>query len=105
MSGGLPLFDQPFAGSDYDDERDRPRLAGQLLRVFNCMKDGAWRTLDEIHELTGDPHASVSAQLRHLRKERFGKHTIDKRHRGEPAHGLYEYRLTVAAGWRTRGWV
>ncbi|KKL56177.1 hypothetical protein LCGC14_2247980, partial [marine sediment metagenome] len=36
-------------------------------------------TLCEIEDLTGDPPASISAQLRHLRKERFGAHTVERR--------------------------
>lgn len=87
------LWDQSFAGSDYDDARDRPRLSGQLERVFNAMRDGQWRTLRKLAELTGDPEASVSAQLRHLRKPKFGGHTVRKEHVG---NGLYRYRLIVA---------
>jgi len=56
------------------------------------MKDGTWRTLAEISETTGDPPASVSAQLRHLRKPRFGGYTVDRRHMGG---GLYQYRLVL----------
>ena len=41
---------------------------------------------------TGDPPESVSAQLRHLRKERFGSHTVEKKYLGD---GLYVYRLIV----------
>ena len=84
--------DAHFNGSDYDDSRDRSRLSGQIRRVFNVMCDGRWRTLESISKATGDPPASVSAQLRHLRKERFGSHTIDKDHLGS---GLYCYRLVV----------
>ena len=79
-----------FDGADYDDKRDRERLTGQIQRVFRCMSDGRWRTLDQIRQITGDPAASISAQLRHLRKEKFGGHTVEKRHKGS---GLYEYRL------------
>jgi len=57
------------------------------------MSDGDWRTLSEIGEATGDPVASVSAQLRHLRKRRFGAYIVDKRSRGDRALGLFEYRV------------
>lgn len=90
----LNLSNARFSGPDYDPKKDNARLTGQLLRIFNCMKDGIWRTLFEIEEITGDPQASISAQLRHLRKERFGSHTIEKRRRGDDLHGLWEYRLT-----------
>lgn len=79
-----------FAGSDYEPARDDVRLTGQLLRVFECVKDGRWRTLAEIAAATGDPPASVSAQLRHLRKDRFGGHDVRKEHVGG---GLFRYRL------------
>lgn len=79
-----------FNGPDYDPELDNKRLTGQIKRVFNCMKDGVWRTLSEIETITGDPQASISAQLRHLRKERFGLHTVEKENKGG---GLFKYRL------------
>lgn len=82
-----------FNGSDYDRQHDDVRLTGQILRVFSFMQDSSWATLDEIARSTGDPHASISAQLRHLRKERFGSHIVEKRSRGERINGLYEYRL------------
>ena len=81
-----------FNGSDYNPTRDDVRLTGQLLRVWNVVSDGNWYTLEQISKLTGDPSPSVSAQLRHLRKKRFGKHTIEKIHIGS---GLYKYRLLV----------
>jgi hypothetical protein len=79
-----------FNGDDYQPARDNPRLRGQLLRVWTQVKDGRWQTLRSIADATGDPEASVSAQLRHLRKERFGGYEIEKRHVRD---GLYEYRL------------
>ena len=81
-----------FQGSDYDHARDSKRLTGQLQKVYDCMKDAQWRTLDKIATATGAPHASVSAQLRNLRKIPFGAHTIEKRH---VEGGLFEYRLVV----------
>lgn len=97
------LFDVPeiirrFNGPVYNPAVDNKRLTGQLLRVYGCMKDARWRTLDEIAAATGDPHASISAQLRHLRKERFGSHTVNKRARGEREHGLFEYQLVISEG-------
>ena len=81
-----------FDGSDYVPERDNPRLKGQLLRIWQEVKDGRWKTLRSIAMATGDPEASVSAQLRHLRKERFGGFEVDKRH---VKQGLFEYRLVI----------
>lgn len=79
-----------FVGSDYSPERDQSRLSAQHERIRELMLDGAWRTLGEIARITGDPEASVSAQLRHLRKEEFGSHTVNKRH---ISRGLYEYQV------------
>lgn len=87
----LPLKPR-FNGPDYIPERDDRRLTGQILRVANCMKDGRWRTLSEIEALTGDPAASISAQLRHLRKKRFGSHTVNKDYLG---FGLWTYQLVL----------
>jgi len=95
----LPLFDplgEPkkprFDGPAYDHQRDAARLTAQQQRIFALMKDGQWRTLKWIAEETHAPEASVSAQLRHLRKARFGGHTVEREHRG---HGLFLYRLIV----------
>jgi hypothetical protein len=82
----MPRFD----GDDYQPARDDPRLTSQLGRIKTLMLDGRWRTLPEIESETGDPPASISAQLRHLRKKRFGSHTVERRY---IADGLYEYRL------------
>ena len=88
-----------FNGPDYNPKLDCNRLKKQLGRVFEVMRDGVWRTLFEINTAiraqfgNDDPEASISAQLRHLRKPRFGAYTIERRRRGEPGNGLFEYRL------------
>lgn len=81
-----------FNGPEYDAKRDGDRLWVQHRRIFALMRDGIWRTLQEIADHTGDPTPSVSAQLRHLRKKRFGAHTVERQHVGR---GLYEYRLIL----------
>ena len=90
-----PDFNQPFDGSDIVPEVDQPRLSGQLLKLFNLMKDGKFRTLSEIQRLTGIGQASASAQLRNLRKDRFGGHTVLKQRRGDDNDGLFEYQLAL----------
>lgn len=84
-----------FNGPAYVPEIDDARLTGQIKRIFDCMADGKWRTLAEIQMITGDPQASISAQLRHLRKLRFGKHEVNRRARGDRSYGLFEYQLVV----------
>lgn len=81
-----------FDGAGYDARRDNQRLASQLERVFDVMRDGKYRSLDRIAREANAPAASVSAQLRHLRKPRFGGHTVNKSYQGD---GLYLYQLIV----------
>ncbi len=81
-----------FSGAGAGTMEDQERLSGQLKRIKNLMKDGRWRTFQEIHEVTGEPIASISAQLRNLRKLGMGGHQVDRQHLGR---GLYEYRLTL----------
>ena len=82
-----------FDGSEYSPELDQVRLTGQIKRIYDLMIDGRWRTLGEIAIETHDPEASISAQLRHLRKARFGAHKVEKRRRGDEKQGLFEYKL------------
>jgi hypothetical protein len=91
----LRIKELRFNGADYVPNRDDPRLAKQIYRVWDAMYDGRWKTLQEISFITGDPEASISAQLRHLRKPRFGSHTIEREH---IKHGLYQYRLIKNLG-------
>ena len=83
-----------FNGSDYGPEHDDKRLGKQHERIRNFMLAGGWWSFAEIAQWTGDPQASVSAQLRHLRKPRFGSYVVEKRSSGERKDGLFEYRLT-----------
>ena len=81
-----------FYGSDLTPADD-DRLRGQQLRIWHVMWDGAPRTLGTIARLTGDPEASISAQLRHLRKAGY---TVTKAHLGQ---GLFEYRVRAPGLW------
>ncbi len=82
-----------FDGPDYTPHLDQSRLTGQMARIIGVMADGQWRTLGELEHAAHAPQASISAQLRHLRKPRFGSYRVDKRRRGEASNGLYEYRV------------
>jgi hypothetical protein len=89
----LPLLGyMRFNGADYKPNRDDGRLGAQIQKIFTLMQDGIWRTLPQIETQTGYPQASISAQLRHLRKERFGGHIVERRY---IENGLYEYCLIV----------
>ena len=103
MTNQLPLFETAldsspqFSGSTYKPEFDQSRLTGQMQRVFELMRDGQWRTLQEIRiESTGnDSEAAISARLRDFRKAQFGGHAVERRRRGESERGLFEYRVVT----------
>jgi hypothetical protein len=106
----MSLFDQipspdpaRFDGAVYDPKQDDERLSGQIERVYHAMSDGEWRTLHVISLLTMDPPASISAQLRHLRKERFGAYLVEKRLVDPAMPGLWEYRLGAKGAGRMAG--
>ena len=86
----LNLRNAVFNGPDCDPGRDDERLTSQSIRIFDLMIDGQWRTLRQIANVTGDPESSVSAQLRHLRKPRFGGHVVKRKH---IKNGLNQYQL------------
>jgi hypothetical protein len=91
----LELENVKFDGSDVDSEKDNLRLAGQLKVIYDLVKDGKYRTLREIEDETNYPQSSISAQLRNLRKERYGSFNIEKRSRGDRENGLFEYRIVI----------
>lgn len=76
--------------------RQRDVLCDVMLSAGQCE---TWLTLHELGRLTGYGEASVSAQLRHLRKPEFGSYVVEKRQRsmGSTVRGesgpLWEYRL------------
>ena len=82
-------------GFTYSAKDDKKRLKSQFSKVKRLMRDGKWRTLTEIQQAVGGSEPSISARLRDLRKSRHGTNLVDKRRRGVPETGLYEYRLTV----------
>lgn len=82
-----------FDGAAYVEEFDYSRLKGQMLKIWELMKGGAWYTLQEISQHTNAPEASASAQLRNFRKDKFGGHTVERRRRGDRTSGLFEYKL------------
>jgi DNA-binding transcriptional regulator GbsR (MarR family) len=82
-------------GPAYDAQQDFERLTKQMDRIREVMLMASaankWMTLGEIEQVTRYPQASISAQLRHLRKESFGAYIVKKRRR-EPAYkGIWEY--------------
>lgn len=83
--------------------RVRLRTQREVLRdvMLSANECGAWLTLGELAAMTRYPAASISAQLRHLKKPRFGNFELEKQMRDKSdlysgnAHGaVWEYRLT-----------
>lgn len=64
----------------------RPRTQREQIRDF-MIEQKEWLSLLRIAYATGFGEASVSAQLRHLRK---AGRLLEKRYRGD---GVWEYRL------------
>ena len=77
-------------GPAYVKQLDESRVLDQMGRVKFYMQRVGWRSLAEIAREVEAPEASVSAQLRHLRKPRFGGYVVEKRRR---TVGTWEYRL------------
>src|SRR6266849_9715373 len=77
--------------------RQRDVLCDVMLSARQCE---TWLTLDELAKLTHYPPASISAQLRHLRKPQYGAFLVEKRPRtvrtilrGEDFGTIWEYQL------------
>jgi hypothetical protein len=74
----------------------------EILRdvMLAAGKYGAWMTLRELARLTRYGEASISAQLRHLRRAACGGYALEKRVRHAEVVGseehfvVWEYRLT-----------
>ena len=74
----------------------------EILRdvMLTAGNYGAWMTLRELARLTRYGEASISAQLRHLRRAECGGYVLEKRVREAEVVGseehfvVWEYRLT-----------
>ena len=88
---------------EYDARRLRSQrdvIRDVMLAAADCA---TWLTLAELRALTRFGEASISAQLRHLRKPEHGAYEVVKRHRDEglPEHPgldrrgecLWEYQI------------
>lgn len=67
------------SGSSADE--DETQLAAIRELMQRAFARGVWLTLGEIAEVTEFAEASISAQLRHLRKPHHGGHRVEKRRR------------------------
>ena len=78
-------------GPAYDESKDGKRIKKQheVIRDF-LLQHRSWFTLAELRGLLQYPEASISAQLRHLRKPKFGSYRVEKQRRHG---GTWEYKL------------
>ena len=69
------------AGNDSVTRSNERTLQRDVLRdvMLSAGECDAWLTLEELASMTSYPPASISAQLRHLRKTRHGGYRLDKR--------------------------
>ena len=86
-----------FNGPVYLSELDFRRLKTQFDDILHLMQTSSekvnqWWTLREIADVFGYGEASISAQLRNMRKPEYGFKVL-KRRRGDPMQGLWEYQL------------
>ncbi|MGB2589808.1 MAG: hypothetical protein WAJ96_04100 [Candidatus Acidiferrum sp.] len=77
--------------------KQREVIRDVMLSAGQCA---TWLTLDELAKLTLYPPASISAQLRHLRKPRYGAfdvvkrcRTVDKAMRADGFGAVWEYSV------------
>jgi hypothetical protein len=87
------------------------RTQREVLRdvMLTAAKYEAWLTLKELARFTRYGEASISAQLRHLRKARYGGFMIAKRQRAAAMRGvidepgvIWEYRMAAPVVVRRR---
>lgn len=85
--------ENPINTPTYEARFDYERLKGQMKAIYFLMKDASWWTLDELHLQVAGTETGISASLRSFRKKQYGAHTVNRRRRGDPKRGLWEYQL------------
>ena len=81
-----------FDGWHFDAKKDQERLTKQMRGIYKVLKEAkVWLTVSEIEEETGYAQPSISAQLRNMRKEKFG--SLDVRGRYREGTRIFEYKL------------
>ncbi|HEV2101671.1 MAG TPA: hypothetical protein VGR58_02730 [Candidatus Acidoferrum sp.] len=84
----------PAGESEWMFRPGRPQRETLLMVLRIAAQYETWVTLAELAAKTKFPPASISAQLRHLRKAQYGGWSIEKRRREWVTEELvWEYRL------------
>ncbi len=98
-----PRERDPALGRLRRAQRRAARLRTQMQVIRDVMLSASecdtWLTLHEIAALTRYGEASISAQLRHLRKPRFGGHRVEKRRRDSISLTTGEGAAREASPW------
>jgi hypothetical protein len=71
--------------------KEEQSRATKVYLTKRLMKDGRWRTLEEVAAWIDCSEAGASARLRDLRKKKYGAGTVDKRLRNDDGR-VWEYR-------------
>ena len=105
---GVRAVEEPATkaqAAESSGDEDETQLAAIRELMQRASARGAWLTLGEIAEVTEFAEASISAQLRHLRKPHHGRHRVEKRrrraaaaaaeeiHEGRRGPVIWEYRV------------
>jgi hypothetical protein len=93
-----PAYSEPL-----DGERIHTQFTILLIYMLAEGRADRWHSLAEIetyykklHPFARPcPQASISAQLRHMRKPQFGSYILEKRRRPSLSVGTWEYKLSV----------
>ncbi len=75
---------------DFMTDIETTRLLPQRERIFECMSDGNYWTLQSIAHRVGASEAGVSARLRDFRKAEWGSHTVMKKQKYPSNQWLYQ---------------
>ena len=101
--------------NQFPNDEGETQLAAIRELMARARARGVWLSLGEIAEATEFGEASISAQLRHLRKAHHGGFRVEKRRRGEPRRHattrkirdsgrgpiIWEYRVLPPSAGRT----
>ena len=99
VTAALPRFDGETFEPNLDGERQENQLEGvRRAMIVAARRIDAWLTIGELRAAAGGSEAGISARIRDLRKARFGGNVIERRRRGDPKRGLFEYRLIERSG-------
>lgn len=67
--------------------------SNMFVKFVNFMNDEKFHTIREISHGSGITEMSTRIVMESLVRTRFGRQKFQKRHRGDPAHKLWEFKL------------